>query len=352
MTKLASPFSGIAPAYARVVRTIVFATWAFSAYRMPLQRLHEIPLADVEPTGILALLPSTALGYLFGNESALAALTVLTAGLALWSATGWGFRFASPIATLAFLTMLSVHRSYSFVNHGEIGNLLAGAIFSAMAWADHFEARRCRRAGLPAPSPRHDLAFMTVITSLLLAYAGIGIHRLSDDSPDVFLSNPVPVWAFANSFKPSFVSDLIGPIARAISHNGFASWILAVGFPMITIFEVLSPWTLFSRPFRLLWLFVMSGFHFLSLLVLNLFFWENLLLIWLILPWIDVGRAAIAKPDASATRRKRDRRGPLRSSLSQTEDLRELDLRKQRLWRYAGRHQAYATRSPINHLVK
>ena len=75
------------------------------------------------------------------------------------------------------------------------------------------------------------------------------------------------------------------------------------GFFAITLFEVTSLFTLVNRPFRFIWMGVMVPFHLLSLLTMNIFFWENVILI-LVLFWVigersrrnNVGQASPHQP--------------------------------------------------------
>jgi hypothetical protein len=60
-----------------------------------------------------------------------------------------------------------------------------------------------------------------------------------------------------------------------------------LGFGVVTFFELLSPVCLLPRTFRWAWMGVMLPFHFLSLLLLNIFFWQNILLILFFMTDID-----------------------------------------------------------------
>jgi hypothetical protein len=284
---LNGPFEHVSARHAMRVRIVVFGIWAYCAFRIPLGRLYAFPLSEVEPAGILNLLPTPVLELLFGDAAVLTLLPIATGTLAVLAATGWRFRFTSPFACLAFVVFLSVHRSYGFVRHSEIAVLLAGSVLSAMTWADRIEEARCKRDALPPPQPRHDLALLTMTAALLLAYSFVGLLRATLGGSEIFLSNPIPLWALRNSFFWAVEFEVSKLVVSEISQTGVASLMLAVGFPIITAFEIASPLVLFSRWFRYAWLAVMLGFHVISLFVLNLIFWENLILLGLLVPWID-----------------------------------------------------------------
>jgi hypothetical protein len=48
---------------------------------------------------------------------------------------------------------------------------------------------------------------------------------------------------------------------------------------VVTLFEILSPLALVWRRFRWVWLAVIAPFHLTTLFTMNIFFWENLILL-------------------------------------------------------------------------
>jgi len=57
------------------------------------------------------------------------------------------------------------------------------------------------------------------------------------------------------------------------------------GYFVTTLFELTSVGVLFSQRFRLLWLVVIASFHVITLVSMNIFFWENLVLMAVIFGW-------------------------------------------------------------------
>jgi hypothetical protein len=51
------------------------------------------------------------------------------------------------------------------------------------------------------------------------------------------------------------------------------------GFLLVTVFEACSPLALLSATFRRSWLVVMLAFHLSTLVLMNIVFWENMLLL-------------------------------------------------------------------------
>jgi len=65
-------------------------------------------------------------------------------------------------------------------------------------------------------------------------------------------------------------------------------WLAAMlkgGYFVTTLFELASVGVLFSRTFGMLWLAVIGSFHFITLFSMNIFFWENLVLIGVLFGW-------------------------------------------------------------------
>ena len=63
--------------------------------------------------------------------------------------------------------------------------------------------------------------------------------------------------------------------------------LLQAGFPIATVFEVLSPLCLFYRRFRWAWILVISAFHVATGLFMQIWFTANFLLIFVFLTDID-----------------------------------------------------------------
>jgi hypothetical protein len=59
-------------------------------------------------------------------------------------------------------------------------------------------------------------------------------------------------------------------------------WLLNVGVMVVTACELSSLAIMRSRRFRIVWLLVMTGFHLGTLILMNIFFWENAILLWVL----------------------------------------------------------------------
>src|SRR5690606_27023043 len=60
---------------------------------------------------------------------------------------------------------------------------------------------------------------------------------------------------------------------------------LTLGFVVTTLFEASAPLLLVSRVFRMVWLPCMAVFHVMTLFLMNILFWENLVLLGVVFWW-------------------------------------------------------------------
>jgi hypothetical protein len=89
--------------------------------------------------------------------------------------------------------------------------------------------------------------------------------------------------------------DLFLPVRAWVLYRPWLSGILSAGFAVITLVEILSPFCLLSRTFRRIWLVSMLAFHVLTLLLMQIFFWENVVLILVLMTGLLVRRRGDAR---------------------------------------------------------
>jgi hypothetical protein len=114
-----------------------------------------------------------------------------------------------------------------------------------------------------------------IVLALCLTYTFAGIYRLLHGGLALFTSAQLPAFVARNSLQ---LVQPTGNLGDWVLHAPAAAWLLSVGFPVVTAFEVLAPLCLFVRRFRYAFMAVMVPFHVLSWLVMQVWFWENLVL--------------------------------------------------------------------------
>jgi uncharacterized membrane protein len=278
----------VKPATLGVVRAAVFLMWIAVVVPDPLSFLAELPPTMNHPLGVFGLVPDEAWRRLL-EPGALGAFKAVLVGLLVLAALG-----VRPYRSIALATalLLTVHqallRGFTFDNHEELGLLVCTYVLVLFPSADGFAWPR-RRAPSSPPGV-YSAALLAMATFLLLPYAGIAAHRLAFAAPGVFLGDSLPAWiASLHSL------DRDG--------SGFGLWLLGhptvvpalkAGFLVTTIFELLAPLCLIMPRLRRVWIAVVVSFHVLNWFTLNLFFWQNALLVLLVVTdteaWVSHAR--------------------------------------------------------------
>jgi predicted DCC family thiol-disulfide oxidoreductase YuxK len=119
-------------------------------------------------------------------------------------------------------------------------------------------------------------AVLAVAIVLCAAYSFTGTHRVVNGGLAIFQGDSIIIWMASRSLQYNVRGFELGLLALSYP---WLSAPLKVGYFVTTIFEVLSPIALINASFRKLWLFVILPFHFFTLLTMNIFFWENMLLL-------------------------------------------------------------------------
>jgi hypothetical protein len=135
-----------------------------------------------------------------------------------------------------------------------------------------------------------DAAALISIAALILVvpYTFIGVNRLVVGGVQVLIDDTILGYIHQSSTRYSYFgfsafSNLIWAPAVAV--------LFKIGFIVTTCFETCSAGILLSNRFRTAWVATMVVFHFTTLFTMNIFFWENLILILAVF-----GRASLVHP--------------------------------------------------------
>ncbi len=279
---------GAGPRALGLFRVVVFGIWILQLLWTPVTRGGRLPPELFDAPGLLGLLPGEAWTLLLHPVALGVTQGVL---LVLFAAAALGVRpfwVIGPLAALGLLYFDGFAKGWgSYVNHAQFASLYAGILLAVAPAADGFvpwrrgEARReqgpARR--LPDGAPGTGAyRFPLVGTALLVAvtYALIGLHRLRMGGWEIFTGDALPTYMVLRTLE---YSGYPFSLSLTLLDQPSALALLKAGFVAITLLEVLSPAALLSRRFRLLWLPAMVGFHLVTLVTMNIFFWENLILL-------------------------------------------------------------------------
>lgn len=256
----ASPTAG----YVTTLRCLVFGMWAAKFAVDPLQELAGLPQSAYWPPTPLSWL-SRETDLLMVSYGALLALRLAGIASALACLSSGLLRSAAPICCLLATIDQATLRGFGHVNHAEILLLLASYVFCLSAWTS-------QKGQHPEP--------LLITLLMLVTYMLTGIHRVAVGGLEVFASDSIVFWSIENASRISAFN--FGGGVWLGDHPVF--WLpMKVSFAAITLIEILGPLALLSSSFRRFYLVAMVGFHIGVALTMNIIFWENAVLLVVLL---------------------------------------------------------------------
>lgn len=258
-----------------IVRAAVFALWlGLFAYDWPGLIAPEPELFITN--GVWRLLPRAVVEWLISPAWMsifpwIFVPSVLAAALGLKPFRLWG-----PLALLCILVLDGWYMGLSpFVYHAHGLALVMTGVLACSPSADGFAIG----GGSAAKGSREPSAYrfplLLMLVAGLLCYTMVGVHRFARGDYRVFDAEVVRPWLLANSHG-TFDYGLL------VVKSPWLMWCFRAGFFICTVLEVISVACLRWRTFAYGWLVFFTLFHFLSLLTMNIFFWENTILLWLL----------------------------------------------------------------------
>ena len=267
------------PRLLRLTRLGVFALWIFKLLLDPLWRLAEMPREMFQPVGILNLFPASVLESLFqpGGLMLLLGATLFVLALGL---TNRAFPVVATLAAILLTIYSSVIRSFGPAVHTDIVLLLAVYVLAGFAWADFFQAKLEHKRESPASWSSYPL--ITIVSLLCLSYMLVGFNRMVAGGIHVFTGDTMEVWAIDASLRGYYFNTNIG---WHVPEWPLVALMLKLGLPGVTILEMIAPLCLAWPHFRWVFIPVMLSFHLLSLVFMNIFFFDDMLVYLLLIDW-------------------------------------------------------------------
>lgn len=274
-----------------VVRAAVFTLWlglflnGWPGLLVPPSELFVV-------RGLWRLLPAAVLEWIISPAWAAAfpwvfVPVVLAAALGLRPYRLWGgLAFGCILLFEGWVMGLA-----SSVYHLHTLALVMAGVLAFAPAADGFTLGR-REPQNRAPAA-YRFPLLVMLAAGLLCYAMIGVHRIIHGDVRIY-TNPdvMRAWLLIRASEPASTDFTFG---LTVANN---PWLLAMarlGFFVSTVLEVAAFACLRWRLFAWGWVIFFTAFHGLSLFMLNLFFWENTVLFWLLLlplgAWLPRRRA-------------------------------------------------------------
>jgi hypothetical protein len=265
------------PRLLRLARLVIVALWIVKLLLDPVWRLAELPPELIKPVGVLAWLSPERIPFLWSAHG-LTALWIVTLAVLAAALTGRAFAPVATVAAVLLTIYSSIIRSFGPAVHTDIILLLAVYALALFAWADaaqrRFEPKR-------TDASWSSLPLVTIVTLLCLTYCLVALNRIIV-SPQTFTGNSMEVWTIDASLRGSYFNTGIG---WHLPDWPLLALFLKLGLPAVTFFELTAPLCLISRHYRWIFLPFMISFHLLSLVVMNIFFFDDVLLYLLFVDW-------------------------------------------------------------------
>jgi hypothetical protein len=281
-----------------VVRAGVFALWLY-VFLTRWPHGIELPAELFVARGVGLLVPETVLSLLL-SPGFTAFFPWVFVPVVLAAALGLRpFRLWAVLAVVLLVMFDCRAKGFSgFVYHSMVLPLATTGVLACAPAADGFVVQRSKAAAVK-PDSVYRFPLLVMLTAGLFCYTFMAVHRLVNGDYAVFNGEALHAWLLVRSQEPASTGFVLG---TAVANSPVMFALYKAGFLVTTVLELLSLLCLYSRRFALVWLVYFLVFHVLSLLTLNIFFWENsLMLPLLMLPlgaWIGVRRDVPARSAA------------------------------------------------------
>lgn len=247
-----------------------------------LSKVTEVPIEYFSPIGVLQIVPQPVWQFIYTAEFLSILKLAMSVCLALLLLGVRPFQCIAIFTCILLTFYQGLIRGFGYINHGELPMLYATYVLAVFPSAD---ALSLRRGKVDGTHPTMYKAPMIAIALLLcLTYMFIGARRLVEGGLEIFINKTIVHMVALRSFEP-------GPSGSGYGHlvleYPWLALMLQVGFPIVTVFELLSPLCLFYRYFRWAWIPVMFSFHMATGLLMQIWFTANFLLIVVFLTDIE-----------------------------------------------------------------
>ncbi len=253
-------------------RVWVLGIWLVLVVSDPMYLLSYLPDTIFDPTGpLLRLWPVSLFWGLLKSWPFLVGMKTLLLIALVLAVFRIGLKVVLPVLCVAATIYQGILRGFGHVNHAELALLYSLYFITLYEWLPRTTETEIK-----------PYAALLVITTffVLLGFSFIGIYRIVIGGAELFFSDTLRYWMVKNSFRGSafWIWDLDHLFFEHLwLHKAFKA-----GFVVVTVAEVLAPFCLVSRPFRIVFLLVMIPFFVLNWVFMNVIFWEDFLLMILL----------------------------------------------------------------------
>jgi hypothetical protein len=261
-----------------LLRITVFGCWLTIILFFPLTAYAQLPIEIIEFWGIYhlaGLIPKELLELSLSTPFLICLKILLIISCFLCMVGVRPFKSWALFACLLIILFDFIVRGYNgFINHAQTAIFFSAIIIAFYPASDSLSIFGNRKSN----KSTEDYSFPVIVCGLLLciAYSFIGIKRIYTGGFDIFTNQALEIYIIQSSLEYSKYGYEFGLLL--LNNNAMIN-ILKIGFLLVTLVEILSPFIFFNKNLRYVWLSVIIPFHFITLITMNIFFWENILLI-------------------------------------------------------------------------
>ena len=263
------------PTELAVLRIVVFTIWLVLLANMDLSLFADLPAEALRPTGLVVLLPLDTLAASPHLLTAVRLVAMIGCVACVVGVRPWRGIAATTVVLLLVCDGLAKSVGW-YANHAQFAPLVAAALLAVAPSADRLSLPRRAPAVPDVSSLRHGAPMFAVALLVTLSYSLVAARRIFEGGGSVFVDHSILEWSVLRSLEDHHYPWDFGLV---LLENQWLLPLMATGFAITTLFELLSPLALHHRRFRVAWLAVVIPFHFGTLILMNIFFWENLLIL-------------------------------------------------------------------------
>jgi hypothetical protein len=280
-----------------LLRIWVFTQWIADLVKNPIGPLARIPFAYFEPIGLLQWLPREFWARVH-SEPVLEGWRIALLVLLALSALGVPFYRVFALSACVLLTFYQGFiLGFAEISHTDLAALYVAYIVAIFPAADALSLGRAR-TGRFTPS-LYPAAMLTATGAFLATYMFVGVRRLLDGGFEIFTNGTILRIVGDRASTPDYLGT---PLGLSVLQSPALSFVLSIGFVIVTLFEVLSFLCVISTPFRVAWVVVMLPFHILSWPLLQTLFLHNILLMGVLLVDAEALPRALKERGTSPTK--------------------------------------------------
>lgn len=264
--------AGASPETLGLLRIVVCGVWLLKVGADPIGQFRFFPTEIFNPPGPLLLIPDSLWSILLSGTGLAALKAALILVLTLCALGVRGFRVWMILASVLLTYHQGLVRGFGFINHQELGALFCVWALVVFPSVDGLAIHRRQDA---RKDDAYGVALLTITFLMLVPYCAIAAFRLAFAAPEVFVGESMTWWlASLSGLDPDGWNWGREVVAYPLGRLAFK-----LGFVVVTVMELVSPLCLIWRWLRPIWLMIMMPFHVSCLFFMNIFFWENVILL-------------------------------------------------------------------------